>query len=208
MSQRIRRWLPIVTHVGALAPLAALGWMAWQDQLGPIPVAAATRLLGRYALALLLLSLVPTAVRIATGYAALVRVRRTVGLYAFLYAALHVLVFVGIDYNFDLDLLVTVISESRRELVGLTAFLILALLAVTSIRSLVRGLGQYWQAIHRLVYAAAALVVLHYLWNYKELRTWPVVAGVALLLLLALRLPPVANWLQRQRGQKGRGPTR
>jgi sulfoxide reductase heme-binding subunit YedZ len=197
-----------VTHVGALAPLAALGWMAWQDQLGPVPVAAATRLLGRYALALLLLSLVPTAVRIATGYAALVRVRRTLGLYAFLYATLHVLAFVGLDYDFDLNLLFTVVSESRREIVGLTAFLILALLAVTSIRSLMRGLGRYWQAIHRLVYAAAGLVVLHYVWNYKELRTWPVIAGVALLVLLALRLPPVANWLRRQRGEKEEDPTR
>jgi sulfoxide reductase heme-binding subunit YedZ len=196
-----------VTHVGSLAPLAALGWMAWQDQLGPVPVAAATRLLGRYALALLLLSLVPSAIRIATGYAALLRVRRALGLYAFLYAALHVLAFVGLDYSFNLDLLVTVISESRREIVGLAAFLILALLAVTSIRTLIKGLGRYWRAIHRLVYAAAVLVVLHYVWNYKELRTWPIVVGLVLLLLLALRLPPVADWLRQQRSQEARNPT-
>jgi len=207
VSRRYLRWLRVLIHVGALAPLAVLGWMAWRDQLGPVPVAAATRLLGRYALTLLLLSLVPTAVRILTGFGALVRFRRTLGLYAFLYALLHFLAFAGLDYGFDLSLLVTVISESSREIVGLGALLILGVLAVTSLRSLVRRLGRYWRPLHRLVYAAAALVVLHYVWNYKELRAWPTAAGAVLLLLLVVRLPPLVNLLERQRRQEKRGPT-
>jgi sulfoxide reductase heme-binding subunit YedZ len=207
VRRRELRWLRIAVHVGALAPLAALGWMAWRDQLGPVPVAAATRLLGRYALALLLLSLVPTAVRIGTGFGALIRVRRALGLYAFLYALLHFLAFAGLDYGFDLDLLATVIAESSREIVGLAALVILAILAVTSLRSLMRGLGRYWKLLHRSVYLAAALVVLHYVWNYKELRAWPVAAGAALLLLLIPRLPPVENALRRRRREE-RGPTR
>ena len=199
MDQRGARRLRTLTHVGALAPLAALLWMAWRDHLGPVPVAAATRLLGRYALALLLLSLAPTAMRILTGDDAVMVTRRPLGLYAFLYAALHVLAFTGLDFGFDLGLLAAVIGESRREMVGLGAFLILAALALTSVPSLAKRLGKSWRWLHRGVYVAAGLVVLHFAWNYKELRTWPILSGVTLLLLLAWRLPPVARLAEHHR---------
>jgi sulfoxide reductase heme-binding subunit YedZ len=173
--------------------------MWWRDQLGPVPVQAATRLLGRYALALLLLSLVPTSLRIVTGFGQALRVRRALGLYAFLYAALHFLAFAGLDYGFELGLLTPAITESRREIVGLVALLILTLLAVTSIPTLVRELGRTWKRIHRLVYLAAGLVALHYVWNYKELRLGPLAAAAVLLFLLLVRLPPVVRFLKRQR---------
>jgi sulfoxide reductase heme-binding subunit YedZ len=196
-----------VTHIGALTPLAVLLWLFWQDRLGPVPIATVTRRLGRYALGLLLLSLVPTVVRIVTGSSALTRVRRALGLYAFLYAVLHVLTFAGLDYGFNLSLLTTVILESRREIVGLAALLILGLLALTSIPALIRALGKQWKRLHRLVYVAAGLVVLHYAWNYKELRRWPVAAGTALVVLLVIRLPPVARLLGRRPRSRDDGPT-
>lgn len=199
VRRRSFRWLKVVTHVGALTPLAALAWMFWQDQLGPIPVKAVIRLLGRYALAFLILSLVPTVVRTVTGFGAVMRLRRPLGLYAFLYAALHFLAFAGLDFGFRVRLIVTTILESRREVVGLVALAILALLALTSIRSLMRELGKTWKTIHRLVYAAGTLVVFHYLWNYKELRVWPVVAGGVLAVLFIARVPAVAAFLRRWR---------
>ena len=208
MSRKVLRWLLVATHVGALTPMAVLAWLFWQEQLGPIPVVAVTRRLGRYALALLLLSLVPTVVRTVTGLGQVIRIRRALGLYAFLYAVLHVLAFAGLDYGFDLGLIATVVLESRREIVGLTALVILGLLALTSVRGLMRRLGKAWKPLHRLVYVAAALVVLHTIWNYKELRTWPVLAGVTLLLLLAARLPPVARFLSQRRRREEQGPTR
>jgi sulfoxide reductase heme-binding subunit YedZ len=184
----------------------ALLWMFWQNQLGPVPVAAVIRRLGRYALVILLLSLVPTVIGMLTRFGAIVRIRRTLGLYAFLYSTLHVLAFVGLDYGFDLELLAGTVLESRRDVVGLIALLILGILALTSIRSLMRTLGRYWKPLHRLVYLAGGLVVLHYVWNYKELRPWPPVAGAALLLLLAARLRPVASFLRKQRHQDEPGP--
>ncbi len=213
---RRARWLHVAIHAAALAPLTALTWLFLQDRLGPAPVVALVRGLGRYALLFLLLSLVPTAIRIVTGLLglnqttapsplprgrshhrippwALSFARATLGLYAFKYAALHLLAFAGLDYRFNLPLIATTILQSRREIVGLAAFLILALLALTSIPQLMRALGKYWKPLHRLVYVAAALVVLHYAWNYKELRTWPVAAGIALLTLLAARLPLIAR---------------
>jgi sulfoxide reductase heme-binding subunit YedZ len=177
----------------------------WQDQLGPVPIAAVIRRTGRYALVLLLLSLAPTVVRTITGYGELLQVRRWLGLYAFLYAALHFLAFAGLDYRFSFALIIQTIREGRREITGLVALTVLALLALTSIRGLMVRLGKAWKRLHRLVYLAGALVVVHYVWNYKEFRTWPTAAGVALLVLLAARLPPVADRLRRLRRQRGPG---
>jgi sulfoxide reductase heme-binding subunit YedZ len=199
VRHRTAHWLEIVTHVGALTPLAALAWMFWQDQLGPVPVETITRLLGRYALTLLLLTLVPTVVRTVTGFGEVMRLRRPLGLYAFLYAALHFLAFAGLDFGFRAGLIVTTILESRREIVGLVALGILGLLALTSIRSLMRELGKTWKTVHRLVYAAGVLVVFHYIWNYKEWRVWPAVAGGALGLLIIARVPAVTAFLRRWR---------
>jgi sulfoxide reductase heme-binding subunit YedZ len=204
---RARRilWPQVVTHIGALTPLAVLIWLFWQDRLGPVPIAAVIRRTGRYALVLLILSLVPTVVRIITGYSELSHVRRWLGLYAFFYAALHFLAFAGLDYRFSFALIIQAISEGRREIAGLVALTILGLLALTSIRGLMVRLGKTWKRLHRLVYLAGVLVVLHYVWNYKELRAWPTVAGVALLVLLALRLPPIAARLRRLRRQREPG---
>ena len=200
--RRAVRWLEIATHVGALTPLAALAWMFWQNQLGPVPVETVIRLLGRYALTLLLLTLVPTVVRTVTGFGEVMRLRRPLGLYTFLYAALHFLAFAGLDFGFRVGLIVTTIVESRREIVGLVALAILGLLALTSIRSLMRELGKTWKVVHRLVYAVGGLVVLHYVWNYKELRTGPAVAGMALVLLVLARVPAVRDFLSQRPGSR------
>jgi sulfoxide reductase heme-binding subunit YedZ len=183
------RWLRVTTHFGALMPLAVLMWMLWKGRLGPDPIGEAIRRTGRYALVFLILSLVPTAVRTITGYGGLLRVRRALGLYAFLYTVLHALAFAGLDYGFDFELILQAIGEGRREIVGLAALAILTALALTSIPGLMRRLGRYWKPLHRLVYLAGGLVVLHYVWNYKEFRAWPTLAGVALVLLLAARVP-------------------
>lgn len=189
MRSRQVRWLQVTTHAGALLALAVLMWMFWQNRLGPDPIGETIRRTGRYALVFLILSLVPTAVRAITGYGGLLRVRRALGLYAFLYAALHALAFAGLDYGFEFELILQAIGEGRREIVGLVALAILAALALTSIPGLMRRVGRYWKPLHRLVYLAGGLVVLHYVWNYKEFRAWPALAGMALVLLLAARLP-------------------
>jgi sulfoxide reductase heme-binding subunit YedZ len=195
-------WLRVAVHVGALLPLATLLWAAQQHRLGPDPVGEAILRTGRYALALLLLSLLPTAIRLASGWARALRVRRALGLYAFLYGVLHLAIYAGLDYRLDAGLLLQAVREGRSVQVGLAALLILVPLAATSTRGWVRRLGPNWRRLHRLVYLAAALAVLHYAWKFKELRREPLVAAASLALLLLLRLPPVAGLLRGRRPAK------
>lgn len=199
MPSRLGLWLKIVVHTAALAPLALLLWAFLDQQLGPDPVGELTRRTGRCAVLWLLLSLLPTVVRILTGFAGLQPLRRTLGLYAFLYAALHFLVFAGLDYGFKTDQVAQAIRQGRREMVGLVALVILTLLAITSTRGWASRLGKNWKRLHRMAYLAALLAVLHYAWSSKELRTAPIVAGAALLLLLTARLPPLARFLAARR---------
>jgi sulfoxide reductase heme-binding subunit YedZ len=198
-------WLQLLPHAAASAAAfalaAGLAWAFWQGRLGPDPVGELLRRTGRYAVVFLLLSLVPT-VAAALGWRALLRVRRALGLYAFAFAVVHLLIFAGLDYAFNLQQIVRAVREGWRVLVGLAALLVLLPLAVTSTNGWRRRLGQNWGRLHRLVYLAAGLDVVHYALNFKELRVAPVLAGVVLVVLLVVRIPPVARLL-RWRGEQG-----
>jgi sulfoxide reductase heme-binding subunit YedZ len=185
-----------------LAPLTVLVWGYVQGGLGPDPTGVAIRRTGRYAIVFLILSLVPTAVKLISGSTVLLRIRRILGLYAFTYAALHFLAFAWLDYGFDWTFLLPALVEGRRSLVGLAALLILIPLALTSTSGWVRRLGKNWRRLHRLAYLASILAVLHYVWTFKELRIMPVLAGVIVLSLLVVRIPPVAHFVGRWRHQK------
>ncbi|MHB9150874.1 MAG: protein-methionine-sulfoxide reductase heme-binding subunit MsrQ [Thermoleophilia bacterium] len=188
-----RRFPPILVrtaaHVGALLPGLLLAWDAATGGLSVDPVRDLTQRTGKDAFVLLVLSLAVGPVLRITGLRMVAPLARTFGLYAFGYAALHLLVFVGLDFGFRWDLIVDGVLEKRFALIGLTTFLILFTLAATSTRRWARRLGPLWKRIHRLVYVAGALATLHYLWAVKtitrEQLIWAAVVGV----LLALRLP-------------------
>jgi len=194
-------WLRVGTHLFGLAPLVALACAYAGDRLGPDRIGEATRWSGRLAVVFLLLSLTPTIVAKIFGLSTVLKARRALGLYAFAYAAIHFLIFVGLDYGFDLDLILLAIRDDRFILVGLGALIILTALAVTSTKGWMKRLGKNWKRLHRAVYVAGALAVWHYAWSFKELRPTPVVCGALLGLLLALRLPPVVRWTGRLRAR-------
>ena len=199
MRTRTHLRLRIATHIAGLAPFVWLVWAYLARRLGPDPIGEATRRSGRYALVFLFLSLLPTAVRILTGYGGLMRVRRALGTYAFKYALVHLLTYVGLDFAFDWGLILSTIRDSRFVLVGLAAFVILLALAVTSTDGAVRLLRKNWRRLHRLAYLAGVLVIVHFAWAHKELRAWPLAAGVLMAVLLVFRLPPVARGMRRLR---------
>jgi sulfoxide reductase heme-binding subunit YedZ len=180
--------LQILTHVAALLPLALLAWDYWQGRLIIDPVGVITTRTGKTALILLILSLACTPINIIFGFKEVMRVRRALGLYAFLYASLHFLTFIGLDYGFDFDLLGQGILDQRYVLVGFAAGLLLLLLAITSTQGWQKRLGKNWKRLHRLVYLAGILAVVHYVWLAKDNRE-PLRYGAVVALLLIVRIP-------------------
>ena len=182
------RWLPTLTHVAALLPLAWLVWNYWQGLFIIDPIRETTTLTGKAALILLLLSLACTPINALLGFRQVLRVRRALGLYAFMYAALHGLTFVGLDYGFDLDLIGPAIFDQRYVLAGFAAFLVLLSLAITSTKGWQKRLGKNWKRLHRLAYLAGVLVIVHFAWSVKDIRQ-PLRYGAVLALLLVVRVP-------------------
>jgi sulfoxide reductase heme-binding subunit YedZ len=191
MFQLKTRWLQMVTHAGALMPLALLIWDYWQDQLTANPIQYITFRTGKAALVLLVLCLSCTPIHALFRFGRVLALRKVLGLYAFTYAGLHFLTFVGLDYGFDLGLLQEAIFKKRYALVGFAAFLTLLPLAITSTRGWMKRLGKSWKRLHRLVYMAALLAVVHFVWLVKSDIREPLAYGSVVMLLLVARLPKV-----------------
>jgi methionine sulfoxide reductase heme-binding subunit len=195
------QWLRITVHVGSLIPLAVLVWDYFNDQLTVDPIRAIILRTGKTALILLILSLACTPINILLGFKQVLKVRRALGLYAFLYAAIHFLVFVGLDYGFDPDLLKQTLLDRRYALVGFAAFLILLPLAITSTKGWMKRLGQVWKKLHQWVYLAALLVIVHFVWLVKADIREPLVYGAIVVLLLIFRIPRVRQVVSRIRNR-------
>ncbi|MBM4458352.1 MAG: sulfoxide reductase heme-binding subunit YedZ [Chloroflexi bacterium] len=192
-TSRRARLLQGVIHLASLAPLAATIWAGLHGDLTANPIQAIIQRAGRYALILLTASLACAPLSSIFELRVAIRWRRPLGLYAFMYAALHFGVFVAVDYGFDLVLLREAIFEKRFALVGFAAGLVLLALAITSTRGWARRLGRRWEQLHRLVYVAGLLAVIHYAWAVKADIRQPLAWGAVIVLLLILRLPPVRH---------------
>jgi methionine sulfoxide reductase heme-binding subunit len=183
------RLLKAATFALACVPLAKIVADGLLGRLGANPVEMVQNRLGFWTLTFLALSLVPTPAHDLLGLAWPVRVRRMLGLFAFSYATLHLLWYVGVDQFFDVGLLAKDVAKRKFMTVGFTAWLVLVPLAVTSTDRWVRRLGfARWKRLHRAVYAAALLGVVHFVWRVKaDLRrpSW-FIAAVAFLLLARL----------------------
>lgn len=186
-------WLQLLTNIAALVPLALLIWDYTQGQLTADPIREITLRTGRAALTLLVLSLACTPIYMVSGIKWVLPLRRTLGLYAFLYASLHFLNFIGLDYGFNLALLQKDLASKYFVLIGLAAFLLLLPLAATSTRGWQRRLGKNWQRLHWMVYLAALLALTHFiLAAVLGARGDPLrllLYGLAVALLLIIRLP-------------------
>ncbi len=186
----IRVVRPVLWILASL-PLAWLVLRVLHGNLGTDPVETIQKVTGLSALSLLLGSLAVTPLRRVTRWNALIRLRRSLGLAAFAYVLLHACSY----FVFDQELSATGIAEDVVKhpwvLAGFSAFLLLIPLALTSTDGMIRRLGgRRWQRLHRLVYVAAVLAVLHFLWLVKRDVTLPLYYLAALLALLVARLIP------------------
>ena len=181
-------------HLGVLLSLAWLAAAFFTRHLSANPIRELTLRTGLAAFILLGLSLACTPLNVYLKWRGVMRVRRALGLYAFLYASLHLAIFLYDNGwiagdGFVATFVYRALFEKRYALAGLSAYLILIPLAVTSTNGWLRRLGPRWQALHRLVYAAALLASLHFIWQTKADLREPLIYVAAIVALLLLRLP-------------------
>ncbi len=195
-------WFQILVHIGAWIPLAMLIWAAKTNHLTFNPIQAATQRTGDTAIILLILSLACTPLYTLTRIAVLLKLRRPLGLYGFMYAAIHLFIFTGIDYQFNVQMMIADLAQKRYVLVGLASFLLLLPVAVTSIRWFVVHMKKNWKRLHQAVYLINVLVVIHFAWVVKGdvLRLHgdvvrPLLAGGVVALLLIARIKPIRKRL-------------
>ena len=156
--------------------------------LGANPVEALLHHFGEWGLRFVLIALTVTPLRIISGRNWLVRFRRMLGLFAFLYVLLHFLVYFALDQSLSLEFVLDDIIERPYITLGMTALTILTALAATSTNRMRRRLKRSWQKLHNGVYLVGVLGVWHYWWQVKKDITEPLVYAVILAALLGFRL--------------------
>ncbi|MBI4760893.1 MAG: sulfite oxidase heme-binding subunit YedZ [Chloroflexota bacterium] len=200
MKNFFKRYTPlqIAIHVYAWSALVILVFQFFTNNLTANPIQALEQRTGRHAITLLVLSLACTPLHTLFHWTEALKRRRTLGLYAFMYAVVHVLIFLHLDYGLAWSLITQTIFEKPFIIIGVISFLLLIPLAWTSFDIWKKRLGRNWKRLHQMVYIIAPLVVLHYAWSKKgsffalqgEIVR-PLIYGLVVLLFLILRIPPV-----------------
>lgn len=188
--------LQIGVHLYAWSELVLLLIDFFTHHLTANPIQALEQRTGRHAITLLVLVLACTPLNTLFGWRELLKRRRALGLYALMYATIHVMIFVNLDYGLAWSLIIQTIIEKPYILYGMTAFLLLIPLGVTSFDIWKVRLGKNWKRLHQLIYIIAPIAALHYFLSKKgdflHLRGdigRPLIYGSVILILLILRLP-------------------
>lgn len=197
-------WMRVTVHSAGLLPLALIGISALQGSLSVNPIQDIEQRLGRAAFYFLVATLACTPLHTIFGWRALLRYRRTLGLYSFFYASLHFFVFAGVDYGFDLSEIGKLITEKPFILLGVFSGSILLALAITSFDWWKKKLRRKWIYLHRLVYLAGLITVVHYggarkgdLFNLRGDILYPVLWGILVVFLLIMRIPAIRKFTNK-----------
>ena len=194
--------LQIAMHIYAWSGLVLLIFDFVTDNLSANPIQDLERRTGHHAIILLVLSLMCTPINTIFRWSEPLKRRRALGLYAFLYATIHVIIFADLDYGLKWSTLIQEVIEKPRLLVGLIAFILLIPLAITSFDIWKKRLGKNWKRLHRVVYLIGPLAVLHYVWSKKgdilSLQgevIQPLIYGLLIAIFLIFRIPPIRKAL-------------
>jgi methionine sulfoxide reductase heme-binding subunit len=194
-------WQNILVHAIAALPLLLT---AYEYITGALPIVLDRHLVIRFGaagLAFLVASFAITPVSILTGRTNLKPIRRPLGVYGFCYIALHLLAYAWLSNYFEWDLIVRDIGERRAMSIGLLAFALLLPLALTSTNGWQKRLGRRWKVLHRLVYFAVPLSILHYFWLERDIKDWVLVYAVLVAFLFLVRYPPIRRAIAQKRQQ-------
>jgi sulfoxide reductase heme-binding subunit YedZ len=183
------RFPKVVIFVNSLLPLVLLLWDVYSGRVGANPLEFVTRTTGMLALIFLILSLAVTPVRKISGLNVVVKFRRMLGLFAFFYAFLHLTTYIWFDRFFNLRSTLQDIAQRPFIAVGMTAFVLMIPLAITSTNKMVKRLGgKRWAQLHRIVYFAGVAAIVHFWMLVKSDTRLPLTFGFILALLLGYRL--------------------
>ena len=180
--------LRILTFLACLIPFVALVSKVVQNDLGPDPAKELALLTGEWAIRFLLLALAMTPLRQLSGRVEFTQRRRMIGLFALFYARVHFLVWVVFLLGLQWGAILEEVVERPYITVGFSSFVILVALGVTSPRAMVRRLGKNWRRLHRLVYVAGVLAVVHLVWIVRTDLSQALVYGAILAALLGWRV--------------------
>jgi sulfoxide reductase heme-binding subunit YedZ len=194
--------LKTLVWIACLWPIALLVYGAATNTLGPDPTSKLALTTGYNTLLLLILSLAITPVRrLSPRLNWLIKFRRLLGLFAFFYATVHMLTYVALYSNFDINAMLDDISRRKFITIGVAAWLLLLPLALTSTTWAIRKLGgKNWNRLHKLVYLAAVCGAIHYWWQVKPGVLAPLNLTIALAILLAAR----PAWILQQKWARRR----
>jgi len=169
-------------------PFIVIAYKIFLNKLGPEPIKEITHHTGEWTLLFLIFTLAMSPLKQITNMNIWISVRRMLGLFAFFYASLHMLTYVGLDYRFDMNEISKDILTKRFIFVGFAAWLLLVPLALTSSKKMMSVLKQYWKKLHRLIYLIALLGITHFIWLVKKDVTEPLIYLLIILFLLAFRV--------------------
>jgi sulfoxide reductase heme-binding subunit YedZ len=180
---------------------------AYEYFTGTLPIVLDRHLVIRFGaagLAFLVASFSITPLSILTGSTNLKPIRRPLGVYGFCYIALHLMAYAWLSNYFDWGLILRDIGERRAMSVGLLAFVLLIPLALTSTNGWQKRLGRRWKVLHRLVYVAVPLSILHYFWLERDIRDWVFVYALLVTILFIIRIPAIRRGVARKHQQTQR----
>lgn len=190
--------LQIAIHLFAWSAIALIIYEWTTGTFSINPIQELEQRTGRHAITLLVLSLMCTPINTVFKWSEPLKRRRTLGLYAFMYATIHVIIFVDLDYGLAWSLMTQTVLQKPYIIVGMLTFLALIPLAFTSFDIWKKRMGKNWKRLHQLVYYIAPLAVLHYAWSKKgDLFSLsgdiirPLIYGLILAVFLIFRIPAI-----------------
>ena len=172
----------------SLWPIYLIVYQLIYNKLGPEPVDRIINHFGEWTLIFVLLTLSMTPLKKITSSVEWIKFRRMLGLFAFFYASIHMLSYVGLDYRFDFEPLIDDVLKKKFIFIGFSAWLLLIPLAITSSDKMVRILKKNWRKLHRLVYIISVFGVLHFIWLSKTIFFKPLIFLIILIFLLLFRV--------------------
>ena len=172
----------------SLWPIYIIVYQLIYNKLGPEPVDRIINHFGEWTLIFVLLTLSMTPLKKITNSVEWIKFRRMLGLFAFFYASIHMLSYVGLDYRFDFDPLIDDVLKKKFIFIGFSAWLLLIPLAITSSDKMVRILKNNWKKIHKLIYVISIFGVLHFIWLSKTIFFKPLIFLIILVILLLFRI--------------------